>query len=363
MVPHPVFRGSPAPTLGVEVELTVVDTATGLPSSAGPDIAAEANSAEARWSFTTDLFESTLEIVTGICTDVNEVAADLRAGWTRLRPSLARREVSVIAGSIHPYASDANMAMTSEPRSQFLDENVGWPMRRMFATGVHVHVGMPDGDTAVRTATNLARHIPMLIALSAASPFAAGADTALASARMNIFAGIPRSGVMPYTDSWHEWCELQSRLQIGDAMNGPRDFWWDVRLQPDLGTLEIRVFDSVPHSDHLLACVALAWCLAVKGSRHPVSPEVPSVISENRWRAIRYGREAIITTADGPRPLRTVAAETLDELDSIAEELKCGHHLRRARQLFEEPSLSDSWRSIGHERGLEAVLDAATVRW
>lgn len=359
----PTFTGSAGHTLGVEVEATIIDIESGLPSPLAPQVAQVADAIAARGSVTTDQYASTLELITGICDDVAQVRDDLLGTWAAVRPALDERGAALLAMGVHPTAAPSDFAVSDGDRSRMLDAHLRWPVRQLFTTGIHVHIGMPDGDAAVRTAGTIAGQLPILIALAAASPCLGGEITGLASTRMNLFDAVPRSGVMPMASSWEDWSTMMNAIGRGDALNDWRDCWWDVRPRPHLGTLEIRVFDTVPDLDHVLACVALAQCLAVQGLRNPESAQRYEILVENRWRAVRDGLDATLVTEAGARSVRECAADLIDVVSPIADELGCGAELEVAAGLIAGPSLAEQWAPVAEVEGPSALIDRATMRW
>lgn len=358
----PSFQGSPAFTLGVEWEATVVDGARLMPSAHAAALAAGVPALE-HGQVTVDAFASTLEIVTGVCSSIEDVRRDLTRAWRAIAPQLEREQVALLAAGLHPVARPADFTLSAHPRAGQLTEHLRHPFRVLTTTGLHVHVGMPDGATALRAVAALRRGLPMLLGLAAASPFAEGDDTGLASARMSRFTAVPRSGLMPQVETWQEWQELAAAMQRADPLDGSRDMWWDVRLQPVLGTVEIRVMDSMPDLERLLACVTAAWCMAVDGVSAMDAPLPLPLADENRWRAIRDGLDATLVDLQGAMPLRELAAERLDGLRAIAARLGCEAELASARALLDQPTLADHWRRSADDVGVAGTAAQMLVDW
>lgn len=329
------FAPSPLGTLGVEFEGTLIDREHGLPRHIAQAVAEQVQPRLDRGVITPDFFESTLEFNTGVCTSIQEVRADLVNAWRATRPILDEHGARMLAMGVHPRASVAEMRLIEDPRYVDLMERLAWPGRRVFTTGIHVHVGMPSGDAALQAARRIRSTLPLLIALGAASPFRAGRCTGLASTRMAIFDALPRTGPLPDFDRWPDYEAYVDAMTRADAITSARDAWWDCRPQPRIGTLEIRVLDAIADLSDMGALVALAWCLVVGADSLGVFDLPAHLANENRWRAIRYGTRAefIIDTAGATESVSRVGERLLDVLRPTAERMDCVAELDHCRVL------------------------------
>jgi carboxylate-amine ligase len=209
--------------------------------------------------------------------------------------------------------------------------NLEWPARQVTTCALQIHVGMPSGDVAVSTARRLRSVLPIVLALSASSPFRDGDLTGLASTRTALFAAVPRSGPMPDFGDWQEYASYCETMADAGAMPSELSTWWDCRPQPKLGTLELRIADAVPDLDDALALCSLLWCLAVGADRLSDLQIPPLLSDENRWRALRFGWQARFLDAEGKpsRTLHELVDELLDTLGPIATDLGCVAPLQR----------------------------------
>ena len=327
------FNGSPAPTLGVEVELELVDRETGELVSAASDILGELGAAHGEAGHPKakhELFECTIEIITGICTTVAEARADLSETLVEVREAADRRGIDLLCSGTHPYSLWVDQDVSEDPRYHQLLEQMGWTAQRLQIFGVHFHVGVRHGERVVSIANGLAGYIPHLLALSASSPYWEGRDTGLASSRSKVFEALPTAGLPEQLTDWAEFEAFMQTLISAGALTTIREVWWDVRPHPDFGTIELRFCDALPTLRETIALVALAHCLAGRlveqyedGLR--MSPPPMWMIRENKWRASRLGmRASFVVREDGETERAADTARRLvEELAPTARKLGC----------------------------------------
>jgi carboxylate-amine ligase len=331
------FKGSPAPTLGVEVELELVDRETGDLVSAASDILTELGEGHPEGEHPKakhELFECTVEIITGICTTVAEARADLGATLTEVRAAADRRGIDLICSGSHPFAGWSDQRITDDPRYHQLVEAMGWPAQRLQIFGVHYHVGVRDGQRVVAIANGLARYIPHLLALSASSPYWERRDTGLASSRSKVFEALPTAGLPVQISDWTEFEQFMSTLISAGALTTIREVWWDIRPHPDFGTIELRMCDGLPTLREVAALAALSQSLVTwldtraEGGEELIAPS-EWVLRQNKWRAARYGIEAqlIIDDQGTCRPLPDIVQELVADLRPSAAALGCADEL------------------------------------
>ena len=240
--------------------------------------------------------------------------------------------------------------------------------RREPTFALHVHVALPDRDAALRAFNRMRAHVPLLLALSANSPFWQGRDTGLASARTPLFQGFPRVGIPRAFDDYAEYVESIDLLLRCDAFPEPTFLWWDVRLQPRFATLEIRIMDAQTGLEPCAALVALVQSLVrlevCEGFAAPELVHAPEVLAENRFLAARDGAHAeLIDPVAGRRiPLAASLGATLDACRGHAEDLGCAAELELVGEIAAHPS--DRWQrrvAAGPDGlvGLVAALAAA----
>lgn len=300
------FTGS-RHTLGIELELGMVNNQTDALECAAPDILEELSAGHPGGEhprIKPELFQSTLELITGICETPAAAKADLRQTVSELEPLLARRHLSLIGTGVHPFSDWASLRLTDDERYKRLVQKIAWPARRMMIHGVHFHVGVPSGDVAVAVTNALTNLLPHFVALSASSPYWFGDDSGLASMRTKIFESMPSAGLPPQLADWAAFEELAAVQIKTGTIETVKELWWDIRPSPAWGTVELRMCDGMATLTELVALAALAqaavayYCDQVAAGV-PIGREPGWVLAENKWRAARYGIDAQLVHGDG----------------------------------------------------------------
>ena len=314
-----------------------------------------------------ELLRNTVEIVTGVCDTVDEAMADLRSTLRDVREIVHERGMELFCAGTHPFAEWSTQKLTDAPRYAELIKRTQWWGRQMLIWGVHVHVGVSSAHKVMPIISALLNQYPHLLALSASSPFWAGGDTGYASNRAMMFQQLPTAGLPFQFESWRQFERFvhdQKKTGIIDHINEIR---WDIRPSPHLGTVEVRVCDGVSNLRELSALVALTHCLIVDldrrldaGEQLPVMP--PWHVQENKWRAARYGLDAIIILdADSNERLVT---EDLDDLltrlQPVAESLHCADELAAVADIPRRGASYQRQRRVAEDNdgNLRAVVDS-----
>jgi carboxylate-amine ligase len=314
-----------------------------------------------------ELLRNTVEVVTGICDTVGEATHDLRETLAVVAPAAAELGVDLLGAGSHPFADWSHQQLTEGHRYEELINRTQWWGRQMLIWGVHVHVGMPERDRVMPVLASMLTTYPHLLALSASSPIWAGQDTGYASNRSLMFQQLPTAG-LPFTfDTWAEFekcIEDQTTTGIIESMS---DIRWDLRPAPRLGTLENRVCDGMSDLAEVAAVTALVHCLVVDldtrlaaGETLPTLP--PWQVQENKWRAARYGLDAIVILDDSNR--ERLVTEDLDDLlerlTPVARRLGCEAELRTVADIPKRGASYQRQRAVARESGgdLVAVVDA-----
>ncbi len=314
------FKSSPRSTVGVEVEYGIVSRKTGELVPCANEVLAELHALQPggeHLKAKNELFQPSIEVITGICENPAEARADLASTLNELKPLLDARGLGLASCGTHPFSEWDKMPVTPNERYLRLVDRVQWPAYRLLIHGVHVHVGVRSAEKAIITTNVLANYLPIILALSCSSPYWLGRDTGLASARTKIFEGLPTTGIPPQLTSWSDWNRLLDALILAGAIESVREIWWDIRPHPDFGTVELRMCDGIPTLQETATVAAIAQCLVThideqidEGRTFELLPAW--IQRENKWRACRYGPDArLIIDADGhTQPLR----EQLDEM-------------------------------------------------
>jgi carboxylate-amine ligase len=361
---HIDFAGSPGSTVGVEWEFALVDAQTRDLSNEATAVIAEIGENPRVHK---ELLRNTVEVVSGVCECTAQAMEDLRETLTPARQIVRDRGMELFCAGTHPFARWSAQKLTDAPRYAELIKRTQWWGRQMLIWGVHVHVGISSAAKVMPIMTSLLNYYPHLLALSASSPCWGGDDTGYASNRAMMFQQLPTAGLPFHFQKWAQFEGFvydQKKTGIIDHMDEIR---WDIRPSPHLGTLEVRICDGVSNLRELAALVALTHCLIVDldrrldaGETLPTMP--PWHVQENKWRAARYGLDAVIildaesnerlVTDDLPGLLNRLepVAKSLhcaDELASVADIWRLGASYQRQRRVVEE-----------HDGDLRAVVDA-----
>lgn len=356
------FNSSERSTLGVEVEYWVVDDVTGLPVACSVDVLAEAGAPYGgeHPKAKHELFQSSIEVITGICETPAEARADLQATIDELQPLLDARGVSLMSSGTHPYVEWEDLMITPNERYNRLVETIAWPAQRLMIHGVHVHVGVRSAEKSIATVNGLTTYLPHLLALSCSSPFWEGADTGMASVRTKIFEIMPTAGLPPRLDGWEEFELFLDALIRAGSISTVREVWWDIRPHPGFGTVELRMCDGIPSLAEVTAIAALAQCIVTwfdelidAGAEVPLRR--PWAVRENKWRAARYGLDArlIVDDQGNTKPLTEELNELVDHLRPIADRLGSRAELDLVPQMIA--------RGASYQRQLALVAEGATL--
>jgi carboxylate-amine ligase len=361
------FRGSPRSTLGVEVELAVVDLEKGGLVCAATEVLAEMGEQQTDATHPhakNELYESMLEIVTGICDTVAEAKADLSRTMAEVQRHLEPRDLALACAGVHPFSEWYELTQTPSQRYTDLIEAIQWPARRLMTHGVHFHVGVRTGERAVAINNALVTYLPHFVALSASSPYWHGHDTGLASVRTKIFESLPTTGLPPRLDGWAEFEAFMGALINAGSISTVREVWWDVRPHPDFGTVELRMCDGIPTLHEVSSLAALAQSLVARmdaqlDAGEPLPVPRDWVARENKWRAARYGIDARLVVDESGRtePVADAVARIVDELGPTAESLGCATELRAVLEILDHgPSYLRQRRIVAAGGNLHDVV-------
>lgn len=345
-------------TVGVEEELILVDAEHRTLADASAVIAGLPAPAPEVGMISREIFESEVEFATVACQDAGQVCSKL----STLRGALRRTGARALAAGLHPDAPLGDVPLTDAPRYRAIAANLAG-LLRMPTAALQVHVGMPDAASAIAAYRGLRHHLAVLRALSASSPFWHGHHSGLASARWAVVGSYPRSGIPPTVHSWAEYVALTDAVVAAAGVPDYTYLWWDQRIQPRLGTIEVRVMDAQPSLDAVAGLTALVQGLARHAVERPCVVDMPSaVLAENDFRAARYGLQARLVDLDGAlRPVRELAALLLAEarIDLRADGLDAP--LAGVEKLLRDEPEYARQRRVHAEGGMPALLtDLAT---
>ena len=329
------FTHNERPTVGVEMELNVVDPASGMLVSAANELLADLGEGHPGGEHPKakhELFQSTIEVITGVCETPADARRDLQRSIAELRSACDDRGLTLMSAGTHPFSLAREQQVSPAQRYHDLIDAMQWPARRLLICGLHVHVGVRNGARAIAIINELRRHLPLFLALSSSSPYFEGEDSGLASARSKVFESLPTAGLPPPLADWDDFETFMSTLLDSRCITSIREVWWDIRPHPDFGTIEFRMCDATPTVRESVALAALAQALVVWCDRRIDEGGLPPAarewtVRENRWLAARFGVDAELIVEDPEhghperRPVRDLVTALHAELSPIAEEL------------------------------------------
>lgn len=362
------FDGSPTPSLGVEWEFALTDKASGDLSNSAADLFALVSERvpDRRGKVHKELLRNTVEIVTGVCRDTPEAIADLSATLDGIRGLTEELGVDLYGAGTHPFAEWSTQLLTEGHRYAELIERTQWWGRQMLIWGVHVHVGISHRDKVLPILGALLNYYPHLLALSASSPMWAGQDTGYASNRAMMFQQLPTAGLPFQFGTWTEFEGFVTDQMTTGIIDHLNEIRWDIRPSPHLGTIEVRVCDGMTNLGELSALVALIHCLVVDLDRRLEAGEnlpqmAPWLVQENKWRAARYGLDAIVIL-DSDCTERLVTddlADVLARLAPVAHDLNCVDELSRVADIAARGTSYQRQREVYRRTGdLRAVVNS-----
>ena len=330
------FTG-PAYTIGIEEELMILDAESLDLVNAIEAMLEEVPVGEIK----PELHESVLEIATEPCVNTAEAAAQLRALRSQVRATAAKREFTIGSAGTHPFAMWENQRIVARPRYRDLIAALRFVARQEIIFGVHVHVGVDGPDKAIHVANGMRVHLPLLLALSANSPFWRAGATGLASTRTPIFRAFPRVGIPPSYESWDDYVRRIGFMVDCGVIEDYTYLWYDVRPHPMFGTVEIRVCDAQTRVEHTLGLAALIQALVKELCEHFDSGDQLSaypyeMLDENKWIAARHGLEGELIDLPTRERVATkaLARRLLDRARGHAEDLGSSHELEAIDDLL-----------------------------
>ena len=346
---HAFGSGEPY-TLGVEEEYQLLDSEsfdlvqhidTMLAAVSGHELEARINP---------ELMQSVLEITTPVCRTAGDVQRELVTLRSYVTEIAREKGMRVGSSGTHPFSLFERQRITAKDRYRALIDQMQYVARRELIFGMHVHVAVDDPEKAIQVVNGLLPHLAPLLALSASSPFWRGEPTGLASSRQMVFSAFPRSGPPPRFRDYADYADVVGQLERSGCIADYTHIWWDIRLHPRLGTIEVRICDAVTRVEDAVAIAAYCQALVKQLSeQHESGAEIASyhriLTSENKWLAARYGLEApVMDLASGRRnrvPVARLIRRTIAELLPHARELGSERELEGVLEILSRGSSSD----------------------
>jgi carboxylate-amine ligase len=298
---------------------------------------------ELRAQMCSETHSCAIELNTGVHQVVSDAVGELADLRASLRDVLEPMELRAACSGTHPFAIWHDMKVAGADRHQAVEGSMRALARREPTFALHVHVGVPTPAGAVAALNQVRAHLPLLLALSANSPYWQGRDTGLASARTPLFQAFPRVGIPRVFSSYADWVRSVDLLIASKALPDHTYLWWDARLQPRYGTLEVRIMDAQVSVEQTAALVALVQCLVrlevLEGFASSRRLHAQEVLEENRFLAARDGARAELIDPDrGTRvPVSEIAHELVEACRPHAADLGCAEELGLVCSIVDEP--------------------------
>ena len=326
------FGGTPF-TLGIEEELMICDAET-LELAQAIDVIVGDLPDDLPGEVKPELMQSVLEVATLPCADITEAAEQLRQLRRCVREVAARNGLAIGAAGTHPSAHYEDQLIVDEPRYNELAAELRWIAQQELIFGTHVHVGIDDAEKAIYVADGMRGYLPLLLGMSSNSPLWQGKTTGMMSSRTPVFRAFPRVGIPPYYGTWEIYSHRVEQMMRGGAITDYTYLWWDVRPHPNLGTVELRVFDQQTRVDHTIGFAAFAQALARRLALE-YDEGVPSIeyphelIDDNKVRAALVGIEGDLIDFDQgfEVPGGEMTLAVIEDLRGCAGELGCEDEL------------------------------------
>jgi carboxylate-amine ligase len=318
------FTG-PNYTLGVEEELMILDAGS---FDLANEIETIVSAYEGDGEVKPELLQSVLEIATPPCSDVAEAERHIRRLRREVSDAAGEHGLAIGSAGTHPTALWEDQRVSADPRYRDLIAALRFIARQEIIFGLHVHVGIDDADKAIHVVNGMRVHVPILLALSANSPYWRSDETGLASTRMPIFRAFPRVGIPPYYEDWDDYERRISFMVDAGVMQDSTFLWYDVRPHPKFGTVEVRAMDAQTHVEHTIALTALIQAMVKELAEHYESGKALGtypyeMLDENKWLAARHGLEGELVDLPDRRmvPSKELARRLYDRLREHAQDL------------------------------------------
>ena len=346
------FGASPPLSLGVEEELLLVDRHHA--PVAASDAVLDAVAAPFASRVSSEIFAEQIELKTAICHASDDVLRQLR----ETRQAIRDAGFGLLGSGLHPAAASGEAKLVSQPRYEVVREDFG-DLLSTPPCGLHVHVGMPDPETAVQVANAFRVYLPVLQALTANSPFREGVDSGNASSRASVVRSYPRFRLPRQFRDYEDFCRVADQLIAAAGVDDYTYIWWDVRPHPRLGTVEVRAVDVQTDAATSTAVAALIQAIAAKELDRPSAPGLyREAIEESYFQAASHGLDAdLLFDGDDPEPARAVAQRVLESSRPYARELGGDAALEEIERILREGNGADAQRRVHREAGMPGLLD------
>jgi glutamate---cysteine ligase / carboxylate-amine ligase len=337
------FGESPPFTLGVEEEYMLLDPGSFDLVQHVDTVLTAVQDGEFTERIGPELMQSVVEISTPVCRTAGDIDSELRRLRSYVTEIAGSKNLRLGSAGTHPFSLFERQRITARDRYHNLVDQLQYIARRELIFGLHIHVAVDDPEKGIKVTSALLLHLAELLALSANSPFWRGETTGLASSRQMVFAAFPRSGPPPRFRDYADYAEVVGQLEKTGCIADYTHIWWDIRLHPRFGTIEVRVMDAISRVEDTTALAAYVQGLVKHYSEaYEAGHELPSyhriLTTENKWLAARYGLEApvmdLVTGRRNRVPVAQLVRRALREIEPHARELGSERELEGIRDIL-----------------------------
>ncbi len=295
-----------------------------------------------------ELLESMVEIVTPICNNAFETTKFIKKTAKKIDKIGKKYNFKVVALATHPFETKDENKIFPNKRYKRFEKEFQIVIRNFLICGLHIHIGLDSEERVIRAYNTMVNYFPIFLALSANSPFFNGEDSGLASYRSKIFEQLPRASIFEYFNSYQEYEELCKQLQNAKMIESFKDIWWDIRIHPLFGTIELRVCDSFYDEERLKLLTLFYHSLILYSTKREPKREFLQIIKQNKWNATRYGLEGIFIEQNRVVTIREKAIELIEEMEreNIFKILGYQHEVKNLKKLIFLNSISKMQKEV-----------------
>ncbi len=341
------FNKSDNSTVGIELEMRILNKDSYAVKNCA-DIIFKNIDDDLKPHIHKELLKSMFEIVTPVCKDVNEAVDFIENTIKKIQKLGLQNDFVISALATHPFETKEDNEINSDPRYESFEDEFQILIRNFLISGLHVHIGVDNKKDALVAYNSVINYIPIFLALSANSPFFHNEDTGLSSYRTKVFDKLPRAGIPEYFKSYKEYKSVYKQLFSTNSIKKAKDIWWDVRLSPEFGTIELRVCDAF-YDKKRLKLIAMLFQSIVEYSKikHP-KKEFHQINLQNKWNATRYAMDAYFIQNGTKIPIREKIYELIKDMkkENIFKKLSIEDEIEELKSLIDEPSPSCKLRKI-----------------
>jgi carboxylate-amine ligase len=364
------FKVSAPLTIGIELELQILNRHDGDLTLGANDLLRAIERKAHPGDVKPEITESMLEISTSVHARYATALGELLGMRDAVVAAADRLNLLIAGGGAHPFQHWSQRQIFDKPRFRQVSTLYGYLAKQFTIFGQHVHIGCPDGDTAMRLLHAMSRYIPHFIALAASSPYHQGVDTAFDSSRLNSVFAFPLSGRAPLVDRWDWFVAYFEKMRAAKVVESMKDFYWDIRPKPEFGTIEIRVFDTPLTVERAAALAAYAQTLArLLLSERPVDvrDDLYLAYTYNRFQACRFGLDGVMIDPHSHEhlPIHQDIIATCERLEPHAEALESTQAIAQVAQWAKARASDARWmrEQYAASESLSDLMWKQSQRW